>query len=478
MWKYIIIVLQVFTTNAVIAQIPVDSIKNIIQKEVAGRRSKSIIVGIITPNGRQILSEGKLSDANPVPPDSNTIYEICSITKLFTSLLLADMSLKRKLDLNAPISKFLPADVKAPIKNGKEISLLSLSTHRAGFPRNAYNLDPQNPDNPFADYTTRNLYEYISDFRPSYDVDSIWQYSNIGYTLLGQLISTIEQKSLETLFNETICRPLNMNRSVISLRPKLKSNIALGYSESGKPASAWDFLLAGGGGLHSTVNDLLNFAAANLGLTKTELLPAMELTHIPRANKDGNDNSFITMGWTLWNDNGNLFLWKDGGSGGYRTFLGMDKKNKVGVVVLSNSNNSVTDIGLHILGTSREIRPYKYPWLLLDTLRKTFHKTGVASSIILYRELKATKNPAFIFDELQLNNLGNELRRDKKIEEAIKIFQLNVEEYPGSTLVYESLGELYKRNRNKKLAISYFEKLEIMEPANPRWSYLVKKLKS
>ncbi|MCU7551387.1 beta-lactamase family protein [Chitinophagaceae bacterium LB-8] len=478
MKRYLILTFLIAATNIVFGQIPIDSIKAIIKQEVANKRSKSIIVGIVDANGRQIFAEGKLSDRNPTLPDGNTIYEIGSITKVFTSLLLADMSLKQQLNLNDPISKFLPKTVKTPIRNGKEISLLSLSTHRSGMPRFPYNVDPKNLDNPYADYTVSQLYEYTSNFKPDFDIDSKWRYSNIGYGLLGNILATVAQKNFETLVKQEICKPLNMNSTVISLTAKLKSNIALGHTEFGEPTVFTDLpALEGAGALRSNVNDLLTFAEANLGLVKTDLLPAMELTHILQAKKDGND-TYTTMGWTLSNDDGKYHLFKDGGTAGYRTFLGIDKKNKIGVIVLSNSNNSVTDIGWHILDPTHKVEPYKYPWALLDTLRTTIQTTGVDVAIELYQQLKASKNASFIFNENQLNYLGDELRRHKRIKEAIKIYELNLKEYPKSTLVYESLGETYKRNKNKKLAIKYFEKAFELDSQNPHWTYILEKLKS
>lgn len=152
MKKYLVI-LCLLTTGGASGQIPADSIRAIIGREVAAKRSKSIIVGIVDARGRHLFSAGRLSNNNPALPDAHTMYEIGSITKVFTSLLLADMSLKGRLNVADPVSRFLPPTVKTPTRNGKEISLLHLSTHRAGFPRNPYNLDPADPDNPFADYT-------------------------------------------------------------------------------------------------------------------------------------------------------------------------------------------------------------------------------------------------------------------------------------------------------------------------------------
>lgn len=476
MKRYFIMVLFIASCNLVVGQIPVDSIKKIIKQEVDNKRSKSIVVGIVNDQGRQIVAEGKISDANPALPDGNTIYEIGSITKVFTSLLLADMSLKQQLDVNDPISKFLPQGLKTPVRSGKEISLLSLSTHRSGMPRFPYNTDPYDLDNPYADYTIQQLYEYLSNFNPDYEIDSRWRYSNIGYGLLGNILATVADISFESLVKQQICEPLNMNSTVISLTSELKRNTAIGHTEYGKPTVFTDLpTLEGAGAFRSNVNDLLTFVEASLGFIKTDLYPAMELTHILQAKKDGND-TYTTMGWTLSNDDGKYNLFKDGGTAGYRTFIGIDKVNKTGVVVLSNTNNSVTDIGWHILDPTHKVEAYKYPWALLDTLRTTVQARGVEAAIELYSRLKASENKSYVFNENQLNYLGNELRREKKIKEAIKIYELNLNEYPKSALVYESLGEIYKRTSKKVLAIKYFKKALENEPDNPHWSYILSKL--
>ncbi|WP_312765964.1 serine hydrolase [Epilithonimonas sp.] len=475
--KKSILTLLAFASQITFAQLSADSIKAIIKQEVANKRSKSIVVGIIDKNGRQIYSEGVVSDENPVLPDGNTVYEIGSITKVFTSLLLADMSLKHEVNLNDPISKFLPKNVKSPTRNGKEITLSNLSTHRGTFPRFPYNVDPKNLDEPYADYSVKRLYEYVSDFKPGFDIDSRWQYSNVGYGVLGEILTSVAyQKNYETFVEDVICKPLGMKSTVITFTPEIKKRTAIGHSEYGEPA---DFIELGAieacGGFRSTANDMLTFAAANLGFIKSDIYPAMELTHLKQAKKDGN-KGYATLGWTLYNDDGKYIIFKDGGTPGYRTFLGIDNKNGFAVVVLSNSNNGVTDIGNHIIDSTSKIMPYKYPWKLLDTLRTTVNQSGVASGIDLYKRLKSSKKSDLYFNENQLNYLGHELRKASKINDAIKIFELNAAEYPNSTLPYESLGEIYKRNNNKKKAIECFRKAQQLEPENPRWKFLLDKL--
>lgn len=467
--KKSILILLTFVSQITFAQLSADSIKAIIKQEVANKRSKSIVVGFIDKSGRQIYSEGVLSDENPALPDGDTVYEIGSITKVFTSLLLADMSLRNEVNLNDPISQYLPQNVKSPTRNGKEITLSNLSTHRSTFPRFPYNVDPKNLDQPYKDYSVKRLYEYVSDFKPSFDIDSRWQYSNVGYGVLGEILTSVaHKKNYETFVKDVICKPLGMKSTVITFTPEIKKRAAIGHSEYGKPV---DFIELGaieaGGGFRSTTNDMLTFAAANLGFIKSDIYPAMELTHLQQAKKDGN-RGYVTLGWTLHNDEGRYILFKDGGTPGFRTFLGIDKKNGFAVVVLSNSNNGVTDIGNHIIDPTANITPYKYPWKLLDTLRTTIKQSGVNEGISLYKRLKISKASDLDFNENQLNYLGHELRKANKLNDAIKIFEMNVSEYPNSTLPYENLGEIYKRNNNKKKAIECFRKAQELEPENPR----------
>jgi len=463
-------------SKLILGQLHADRIKSIIQREVANKRSKSIIVGILDPSGIQTYSAGILNDSTQQVPDGNTLYDIGSITKLFTSLLLADLSLKKKVNLDDPISKYLPKSIKSLSRNGKEISLIHLSSHRAGFPRFPFNMDPKNLENPMADYSVNDLYYYLNSFELTRDIDSKWQYSNIGYGLLGHILSNVEGKDFENMVKDQICKPLGMSYTTVSLTPSLKLNKAIGHTEYGKAMIDWtNPNMAGAGSLYSNVYDLLSFASAYLSFNKTELSDAIQLTLIPRGKKDGNDG-FVTMGWTLWNENGEDILWKDGGSGGCRSFIGIDRKNKFGVVILSNSDNPVQDIGMHILDSTNQMTPYQYQWELYDTILNTIQTEGLAKGIQIYDSLKSLSQSKFIFNPYQLNAVGIDLRNSKMIEEAIKIFELNKTEYPNLSLVYESLAETYKRNGNHKLAIANYSKLKTMEPQNPRWEWLLKKL--
>ena len=151
---------------------------------------------------------------------------------------------------------------------------------------------------------------------------------------------------------QRICRPLGMTNTLITLTPELRARLATGYNAAGEPVANWDMpTLAGAGALRSTANDMLKFVAANLGLTKSDLWPAMQLAQAPRheASSPAMPDTQIGLCWHVSNQFGTEVIWHNGGTGGYHSFIGFDQKNRRGVVVLSNSAHFIDDIGFHLL---------------------------------------------------------------------------------------------------------------------------------
>jgi len=166
-----------------------DEIRRILQ----GRRGMQsgdigLAVGIVSEKGSQTVSYGKLSRGSDREIDGDTVLEIGSITKVFTSILLADMVEHGEVSLNDPIAKFLPKSVRVPTKDGKEITLVDLSTHTSGLPRLPTNLAPKDPRNPYADYTVEQLYDFLSKYTLTREIGSKYEYSNLGVGLLGHLL--------------------------------------------------------------------------------------------------------------------------------------------------------------------------------------------------------------------------------------------------------------------------------------------------
>src|SRR6202521_62928 len=148
-------------------------------------QSVGIVVGLAGSTGRRIIAYGALDKGDTRLLNGDTIFEIGSVTKVLTSLLLADMAARNEVALNDPIAKYLPSDVKAPGRNGQSIALRDLATHTSGLPRLPTNFTPKDPANPYADFSVPQLYEFLSTYTLPRDIGSQYNYSNLGGGLLG-----------------------------------------------------------------------------------------------------------------------------------------------------------------------------------------------------------------------------------------------------------------------------------------------------
>jgi D-alanyl-D-alanine-carboxypeptidase/D-alanyl-D-alanine-endopeptidase len=167
--------------------------------------------------------------------------------------------------------------------------------------------------------------------------------------LLGHILALRAGTDYETLVRTRICQPLRMSDTKIKLTPEMLARLANGHNQALKPVPNWDLpTLAGAGALRSTVNDMLKFVAANLGLTKSPLLVAMQKAQQSQ-RETGQPDLSIGLNWHILKKFDSEMIWHNGGTAGYHSFIGLDKKNRRGVVVLSNSANDIDDIGRHLL---------------------------------------------------------------------------------------------------------------------------------
>src|SRR5262245_25513494 len=142
-----------------------DEIREILVKRVDHQKQAvGIVVGVIEPAGRRVVAYGKLANGDPRTLDGDTIFEIGSISKVFTSLLLADMMHRKEVALDDPAARYLPENIKMPERSGKSITLRHLSTHSSGLPPLPGNFKPKDPHNPYADYSVGDLYQFLSGY--------------------------------------------------------------------------------------------------------------------------------------------------------------------------------------------------------------------------------------------------------------------------------------------------------------------------
>jgi D-alanyl-D-alanine-carboxypeptidase/D-alanyl-D-alanine-endopeptidase len=458
--------------NLCIAQqaLPEDIVQSIEQRIDYGH-TPSIVVGIIDKDGPRYYAFGnKTSGGEPV--DEHSIYEIGSISKTFTGILLAQMAVDGQLKTDEAAQKFLPADLKLPTKDGKSITLGQLSDHTSGLPRLPSNMAPKDPSNPYADYTVEQLYEFLNGYTLTRDIGSEYDYSNLAAGLLGHILALKAGKTYEDVMINTLALPLGMNATKITLDANMKQNLAMGYS-NGFQVSNWDLpTLAGAGAIRSSLHDMLRYVAANLGLQKSELYPAMQLAQQVRHDKAGNGTR-VGLGWHIAKGTeGDVFM-HNGGTGGYRSFSGFVKETGRGVVVLTNSDKGADDIGMRLLNSTAELMTIKKSGVA--EIKKSLDTQGVDAALATYQNLKADKT-TYEFDESALNILGYTYMGSDKLQEALAVFKITIDEFPDSFNAYDSYAEALMNDGQKELAITNYKKSLELNPANDNATDMLAKM--
>ncbi len=335
-------------------------IQSILQQRIdTFHQGVGIVVGVIDSKGRRVIAYGSRGKGDARPLTSKTIFEIGSVTKVFTSLLLADMVQRGEVALADPVAKFLPKGVRVPQRNDRSITLQDLASQTSGLPRMPGNFAPKDPANPYADYTAEQLFQFLSSYELTRDIGSQYEYSNLGVGLLGQALARRAGLTYEDLVRTRICVPLGMKSTGVTLTSEMKARLAAGHDATLSPVANWDLpTLAGAGALRSDAEDLLDFLAAFLGYSDSKLAPAMAAMLVPR-KPTGMSGLDIALGWHISTKDASELIWHNGGTGGYRSFIGFNPKARVGVVVLSNSSNEGggDDIGRHILDARQPLRP-------------------------------------------------------------------------------------------------------------------------
>ncbi len=322
-----------------------------------------MVIGIVDERGSRVFSAGTLDNGMDQAMNGDTVFEIGSVTKTFTVLLLLDMAKRGEMKLDDPVANYLPPEVKMPSHGGKEITLLNLAAQDSGLPFNPDNLSSKPFPENYNEYTARDLYSFLGAFNLKADPGSGAVYSNVGMTLLGHVMERKAGTDYESLVIDRICLPLKMKDTRISLTPELKSRLAIGHDKDGKPAPPYKLqVIAPAGALLSTANDLLKYLSANLGFNETELNPFLREMHVIRHTRGvigTQEMGRTAMPWCdegVYHPPGANLLGHAGGCPGYSSFIGFDLKGRRGVVVLSNQ---------------RKLRPASTGWQILQGMPLT-----------------------------------------------------------------------------------------------------------
>lgn len=302
---------------------------------------------------------GVSKDESQAPCTPATLFEIGSVTKTFTGILLADMALRGEVALDDPAQKFLPEDVRMPVHGEQPIRLKHLASHSSGLPRLPNNMKPAVPTNPYVDYDAARLHDFLTKYKLRYAPDERTAYSNLGAGMLGYLLERAAGKPYEQLIQERICTPLGMAHTVVTLNEEHQRVMAQGHDADGNPVSTWEFdTMLAAGGLRSNVDDLLTYIEAQFCAQDSPLNEAIRLSHRPtNASQSG---SYVGLGWHV-RDDGQV-IWHDGGTGGYTSFVGFRPTERTGVVVLCNTAVGVNALGMALLNmiSGKEFKPPTY----------------------------------------------------------------------------------------------------------------------
>lgn len=308
------------------------------------RLSVGMVAGLSENNSHHVVCHGHRGARAEGPLNENTIFEIGSITKLFTALLLADMANHDEVGLDEPVAELLPAGTRVPIRNGKAITLRDLASHYSGLPRVPTNLARQDrPDDPYAGYTAEDLYRFLATHDLVRTPGDSFEYSNLGVGLLGHaLVLRAKAADYESLIRSRILDPLRMDDTVIAIPSRLADNVASGHDDSFDPVSNWNFdVLAAAGAFRSNVPDLLRFMDA-LCDRDSPMSSMMALLITPRSQGG------LELGAP--HPDGGIAISHSGGTGGFRSFVRCVPEWKRGVAVLSNTCiDAVVDLGVHVL---------------------------------------------------------------------------------------------------------------------------------
>ena len=319
--------------------------------ELAPSTGNGVVIGVVEHGVRRVFSYGAAR--------SDSIFEIGSITKTFTGLILSQMVKQRKVRFNEPVRDLLPAGVAAK-PDGAEITLLDLATQHSGLPRMPDNFHPGDPSNPYVDYHAANLYAYLSKHGVAKPANADFLYSNLGFGLLGQALSDRAGKPYPQLLRDQVTGPLEMRDTVVALSPAQQGRFLPGHTGAHQPAHAWDLdAFAGAGAIRSTGGDILTYIEAQLHPDKLKLdkrFPASKTLsaaliqqHVIRADSFAGQK--VALAWLFDPQTGNY--WHNGATGGYSSYAFFNPAGDYGAVVLLNmtvgENGSYADtIGQHI----------------------------------------------------------------------------------------------------------------------------------
>ena len=323
----------------------------LVASELAPATGIGVTIGVIEHGKQAIFSYGAAK------PDS--VFEIGSVTKTFTGLVLAQMVEQHQVRLDEPVRELMPKGTVAAPAKGPEITLVDLSAQRSGLPRLPDNMKPADMANPYVDYDAKALYAFVANHGVAMPAKPEFAYSNLGVGLLGQVLADRAGMTYEALVEKEVTGPLGMRETTMTLTPALTKRFVAGHGAKDQPAHAWDFAaLAGAGAIRSTAADMLVYLEAQLHPEKLPAGGSAEAHTLAAAIKashaiqgEAGPGLHIALNWMHVDATG--AYWHNGATGGYNAFAQFDPANDFAVIVLVNRSieegELADEIGQHVV---------------------------------------------------------------------------------------------------------------------------------
>jgi CubicO group peptidase (beta-lactamase class C family) len=288
---------------------------------------------------------GETAKGNNSIPDNHTIFEIGSISKTFTATLLADAVSKGKIKLDDRVNEYLPDSIPLISFDGVPVTIQSLMNHSSGIPRMPSNFGNSKFD-PYIDYDDSKMFRFYKNFKPTRKPGDKYEYSNLAVGTVGVILERINKDSYENILIKTICKPLGMNDTKVSLGAKDSVRFAKGYSD-GNFAAPWNFkAFMAAGGIRSTASDMIRYAQAQLFTASSSLHNDIQLTHTVTFKST---DATLGLAWHFIKPGKDQILFHNGGTGGYKSYMAVNLSKKFAVVILSNSTISVDGLGNELM---------------------------------------------------------------------------------------------------------------------------------
>ncbi|MFJ6699358.1 serine hydrolase domain-containing protein [Streptomyces sp. NPDC091272] len=296
----------------------------------------SVTLAVLRDGHSQVFCHGHQSRTGP-PTTADTVYEMGSITKTFTALLLAELTARGDIDPRAPLNSYLPRELRLHGPGADRVAPLHLATHTSGLPalppgllRKAL---PHLLTNPYLPYTDEDLARSVHHTRLTHPPGTHFGYSNYGAALLGRAMAHTTATPYPRLLDERVCQPLGLPAT----HCRSDSPQAVGYN-TGRPMPPWQCpALPAAGALRSTANDLLRYLHAHIEPDNSPL-PAALCTVQEAQLRLPRSSGQICLIWYRNQVKNQPVITHAGATRGFTTFIGFAPHTKTAIAALANTN--------------------------------------------------------------------------------------------------------------------------------------------